>query len=133
MVGRHVWHGNVTGDAGDVDDRAAALLLHHWSHHLHGLNHGKQVGLKHPPAFSEIHVRDRIHESVTGIVHPHIHSSQAAQRGCEHAFEIFAFGNVGGDGNGIRAANASARGFEPLGITRHQNKAGAVGGELLRD
>ncbi len=125
---------NVTGNARDIDDRSRTLLLHHGQCGLHAGDRPEEISVEGFPAGVHVHVSDRVHESVAGVVDPDIDALKVMQGKTDDAVNLFAVADVARERQGVLdVADALARGFGASRIPREQHNLGAFVGKKLRD
>src|SRR5581483_795953 len=84
---------------------------------------GMQVGLY-----------DRIEQTMTGIVDPHIHTLKVMQREAEDAVDFFGVADVAAQCHGsVRESNSTPRRFRSRLIARQHDNVCAFGCKLFRD
>src|SRR6185312_10230287 len=91
------------GDRGDVDDRAAALLLHHRNNVLHGEEGALEIDREHaiPLGFGDLD--HAAHLGDADIVVEHVDAAIGLQAGVNHRFDLAGARNVGGERGRVAA------------------------------
>ena len=90
-------------DRGDVDDRAAALFLHHGNDVLHGEEGALEVDRENAVPFRFGHLDHAAHLGDADIVVQHVDAVIGLQAGRHHGFDIGRARNVGGEGGRLVA------------------------------
>ena len=82
------------GHAGNIDDGAFILLLHHRKHGLHRGNRAEEIGFEHVAQGIHIDLRHRIDKAVTSIVDPDVDAFEVVNCEVHHPVDFFAMTNV---------------------------------------
>src|SRR5690348_14416133 len=123
---------NMSGDAGDVDNRAGALLLHDGNHCLHGFQGAKEICVEDFAAFGHAHAGEGGEDSASGIVYPNVDALKVMKGEAYGAVEFFAMANVAGERYGfLRPADSGARSLGARRVAREQHNTCSVVDEEL--
>ena len=85
-------------NAGDVDDRSAALCLKDWYHRLHAFDSPEEVSGKESAAFFHGHRRHGIAHAIAGVVDPDIDPAEAVFASANKILDLLPILHVAGDG-----------------------------------
>src|SRR5215831_16458384 len=84
------------GDGGDVDDGAAALLLHDRDDVLHGEERALEVNGEDAVPFGLSHLHHIAHLGNADIVVEHVDTAVSLHAGGDHGFHVGGAGDIGG-------------------------------------
>jgi hypothetical protein len=88
-VGRAEWQRNVPRNAGNIDDRSAALLAHDRDYGLHRRHRAEEIRFEQFVTGGHFQLRNRVKQSVASIVGPHIDALEMMQSKGEDAIDLF--------------------------------------------
>src|SRR3954447_6396060 len=125
---------NVSGNARDVNDGAAALPAHYRDHSVHRRHGTKKVRLEQVMACMHVGLCNGIEESVSCVVDPDIDALEVMQGQCEYAINFFRVPHIAGESDGaIYKADTGSCSFCAGLVTREHDDTGSLRSELLRN
>src|ERR1019366_3817322 len=112
-------HREVTGDAGNIDDRARGLLLQDGDHGLHGGERAEEICIEGIAGKGHIHLRHGIEDAVAGIVHPNVDAAEATHGETNPLANLPALADVASKRQrALGMADAAAGSFGAGGVAR---------------
>ena len=124
----------MSGDAGNINYRAAALLAHRWENGLHGFNRAEEICFKHAAEGRHLHGCNFIGQAVARVVDPNVDAMKVMAGEADDAVDFLAIADVAGEGErAICFANARAGSFGASGISGENDAISAIVDEDFGD
>src|SRR5580658_1786804 len=116
----------MSGNAGNINNAAAAILTHDRDHRLHASDSAKEIGLKQFAQRRSFHLSHRVADADARIINPDIHAMKVLHRERKRAVNLIALANITSQSKRtLRVANSLPSSLSAARITRKQHHASA--------